>query len=149
MSCLKWQTPTGTVKMNKRVVIGVAAALVAVAMLAWSATSSAHEGEHHSPGGNGQPDGAALTAMGPTPCVNGMAFTFPCSNIDLAALLPVADIDGTAEAVPNAEIVRFLEVVALVGERYIARSAAIASIFATNMRKWRRSAYFWISRLEK
>ncbi len=84
--------------MNKRVVIGVAASLVAVAMLAWSTSSSAHEGEHHSPGGNGQPGGAALTALGPTPCTGGTAFTFPCSNIDLAALLPIADIDGTAEA---------------------------------------------------
>ncbi len=69
LSFLKSRTPTGTLKMNKRVVIGVAASLVAVAMLAWSATSSAHEGEHHSPGGNGQPGGAALTALGPTPCV--------------------------------------------------------------------------------
>jgi choice-of-anchor B domain-containing protein len=79
--------------MNKRTLIGVAAALAAVTLLVWS--SSAHEGEHHSPGGNGQPGGAPLSALGLTPCVNGMAGTFPCNNVDLAAFLPIADIDGT------------------------------------------------------
>ena len=58
-------------------------------------TALAHDGEHHSPGGNGQPGDVPLTALGSTPCVNGMAGTFPCNKIDLAALLPVADIDGT------------------------------------------------------
>ena len=32
--------------------------------------------------------------MSLTPCVNGMAGTFPCRNIDLAALLPLAEIGG-------------------------------------------------------
>jgi choice-of-anchor B domain-containing protein len=59
----------------------------------WSAL--AHDGEHHSPGGNGQPNDAPLTALTDMPCVNGMAGTFPCNRVDLAALLPVADIDGT------------------------------------------------------
>ena len=54
----------------------------------------AHEGEHHSPGGNGQPGGAPLAAQGFTPCVNGTAGTFPCDKIDLASFLPIADIDG-------------------------------------------------------
>jgi choice-of-anchor B domain-containing protein len=58
----------------------------------WSAR--AHEGEHQSPGGNGQPGGAPLAAMFNTPCVNGMAGTFPCNKVDLAALLPLDDIDG-------------------------------------------------------
>ncbi len=69
-------------------------ALFSVLSLAvWSAF--AHEGEHHSPGGNGQPGDTPLTALANTPCVNGMAGTFPCRNVDLAALLPTADLDGT------------------------------------------------------
>jgi choice-of-anchor B domain-containing protein len=55
----------------------------------------AHEGEHHSPGGNGQPGDAPLSAQGFTPCVGGMAGTFPCNKVDLASLLPIPDIDGT------------------------------------------------------
>jgi hypothetical protein len=58
----------------------------------------AHEGEHHSPGGNGQPGDAPLVAMAFTPCVGGMAGTFPCNKVDLASFLPVADIDGTTAA---------------------------------------------------
>src|SRR6185436_5200994 len=70
------------------------ALLAAVGLLGWSAL--AHEGEHHSPGGNGQPNDAPLTALTTVPCVNGCAGTFRCNKVDLAALLPVADIDGTA-----------------------------------------------------
>jgi len=81
--------------MRKKVLISVAFVLsVAALALAWS--TLAHEGEHHSPGGNGQPDNAALAALGFTPCVNGMAGTFPCHNVDLASFLPLADIDGAA-----------------------------------------------------
>ncbi|MET0621483.1 MAG: choice-of-anchor B family protein [Pyrinomonadaceae bacterium] len=74
-------------------------AVVAVVLLSalslgvWSVV--AHEGEHHSPGGNGQPGDTPLAAMAYTPCVGGFAGTFPCDKVDLAALLPIADIDGT------------------------------------------------------
>ncbi|HEV2863612.1 MAG TPA: choice-of-anchor B family protein [Pyrinomonadaceae bacterium] len=67
--------------------------LFALGFAAWS--SLAHDGEHHSPGGNGQPGDAPLAAQGASPCVGGMAGTFPCHNVDLGAFLPVADIDGT------------------------------------------------------
>ncbi|MDQ3804941.1 MAG: choice-of-anchor B family protein [Acidobacteriota bacterium] len=73
----------------------LAASVAAVAVLAAAGWSSlAHEGEHHSPGGNGQPGNQPLTAMGLTPCVGGMAGTFPCRNIDLASFLPLEDIGG-------------------------------------------------------
>jgi choice-of-anchor B domain-containing protein len=79
--------------MKRKLLLAAAlAALAAFASAGWS--SLAHEGEHHSPGGNGQPNNQALTAMGLTPCVNGMAGTFPCRNIDLASFLPLADIGG-------------------------------------------------------
>lgn len=45
-------------------------------------------------GGNGQPNNQALSAMSSTPCVNGMAGTFQCRNIDLASFLPLSDIGG-------------------------------------------------------
>lgn len=58
--------------------------------------SAVHDGEEHPHGGgpNGQLNGQALVAMGKTPCVNGMAGTFPCNNVDLASFLPLADIGG-------------------------------------------------------
>ncbi|HEX9918709.1 MAG TPA: choice-of-anchor B family protein, partial [Pyrinomonadaceae bacterium] len=58
-------------------------------------SGAAHDGDKHiGEGGNGQPDGQAMKAMGATPCVNGMAGTFPCRNVDLASFLPLADIGG-------------------------------------------------------
>jgi choice-of-anchor B domain-containing protein len=58
-------------------------------------SGAAHDGEKHiGEGGNGQPGGQAMSALGATPCVNGMAGTFPCRNIDLASFLPLADIGG-------------------------------------------------------
>jgi choice-of-anchor B domain-containing protein len=57
-------------------------------------TASAHEGGHVGEGGNGQPGNRALHEMGVTPCVGGMAFTFPCRNIDLASFLPLAEVGG-------------------------------------------------------
>ncbi|HKS30489.1 MAG TPA: choice-of-anchor B family protein [Pyrinomonadaceae bacterium] len=56
----------------------------------------AHDGEEHPHGGgpNGQPNEQALVAMGKTPCVGGMAGTFPCRNVDLASFLPLAAIGG-------------------------------------------------------
>jgi choice-of-anchor B domain-containing protein len=82
--------------MSTRKLVVVFALLSAASLAVWSAR--AHEGEHHSPGGNGQPGDAALSAVVNTPCVNGMAGTFPCNKVDLAALLPIADIDGTSAA---------------------------------------------------
>src|SRR5689334_12199794 len=77
---------------NRRAVVSLAI-LAGLCLVAWSVL--AHEGEHHSPGGNGQPGDAPLAAMSFTPCVNGHAGTFPCDKVDLASLLPIADIDGT------------------------------------------------------
>ena len=59
-------------------------------------TVSAHDEEGHGigVGGNGQPGNQPLHAMGLTPCVLGMAATFPCRNVDLASFLPLADIGG-------------------------------------------------------
>jgi choice-of-anchor B domain-containing protein len=56
-----------------------------------------HDDEHEHGGGggpNGQPGNQALLPMSLTPCVNGMAGTFPCRNVDLASLLPLANIGG-------------------------------------------------------
>jgi choice-of-anchor B domain-containing protein len=58
-------------------------------------SGAAHDGDKHiGEGGNGQPDGQPMSAMGLTPCVNGMAGTFPCQNVDLASFLPLASIGG-------------------------------------------------------
>jgi choice-of-anchor B domain-containing protein len=54
----------------------------------------AHDGEPHGGGPNGQPNEQPLTAMSSTPCVGGMAGTFPCHNIDLVSFLPLSDIGG-------------------------------------------------------
>jgi choice-of-anchor B domain-containing protein len=81
--------------MNNRRAVVCLTILAALCLVAWSVL--AHEGEHHSPGGNGQPGDAPMTAQGFTPCVNGMAGTFPCNKVDLASFLPIADIDGTNE----------------------------------------------------
>lgn len=78
--------------MNRKFKLYLATMLGLIILMGWS--SSAHEGEHHSPGGNGQPNDQALVDMSFTPCVNGMAATFPCSNVDLMALLPLASIGG-------------------------------------------------------
>src|SRR5918992_452281 len=82
--------------MSIRRIVVTLTLLYALSLVVWSAL--AHDGEHHSPGGNGQPGDAPLAAMANVPCVNGFAGTFPCNKVDLAALLPVADIDGTAAA---------------------------------------------------
>ena len=79
--------------MNRRISLVVFGLLVVSMLAVWS--SLAHEGEHHSEGGNGQPGDQPLTPLGFTPCVNGMAGTFPCNRVDLASLLPIDDIDGT------------------------------------------------------
>src|SRR3954471_9392294 len=81
--------------MNTRRAIVSLAILAALCLIAWSVL--AHEGEHHSPGGNGQPGDAPMSAQGFTPCVNGLAGTFQCNKVDLASFLPTTDIDGTSE----------------------------------------------------
>ncbi|HEX8709911.1 MAG TPA: choice-of-anchor B family protein, partial [Pyrinomonadaceae bacterium] len=59
-------------------------------------TQAVHDGEEHPHGGgpNGQPNEQPLNALGRTPCVGGMAGTFPCHNVDLASFLPLKDIGG-------------------------------------------------------
>src|SRR5690349_8583853 len=69
--------------MKRRIVI-LLALLFVLSLAVWSAL--AHEGEHHSPGGNGQLNDEPLTAVSNMPCVNGFAGTFPCNKVDLAAL---------------------------------------------------------------
>lgn len=68
----------------------------ALAVLVWLPPSgAAHDGDKHiGEGGNGQPGGHPLSAMSLTPCVNGMAGTFPCHNVDLASFLPLGSIGG-------------------------------------------------------
>ena len=78
--------------MKRPSLIFTAAALAVILAVCWSAL--AHDGEHHSPGGNGQANNEPMAAMGLTPCVNGMAGTFPCRDIDLASFLPLAQIGG-------------------------------------------------------
>jgi len=78
--------------MSKRYKVYLATLLGLVILAGWS--SSAHEGEHHSPGGNGQVNNQPLSPMSFTPCVNGMAGTFPCRNVDLMSLLPIESIGG-------------------------------------------------------
>ncbi len=56
--------------------------------------AEAHEGEVQGGGPNGQPGNVPMSAMSTTPCVNGMAGTFPCRNIDLVSFLPLTEIGG-------------------------------------------------------
>ncbi len=72
--------------------------LLSLLLAAWGGPVLAvhdDEGGHGGQGGpNGQPNNDPLVKMSLTPCVNGMAGTFPCRNVDLASLLPLADIGG-------------------------------------------------------
>jgi choice-of-anchor B domain-containing protein len=65
-------------------------------LVALPPSGAAHDDEHGhgGDGGNGQVGGQPMSAMGLTPCVNGMAGTFPCRNVDLASFLPLASIGG-------------------------------------------------------
>lgn len=66
-----------------------------VLLFALPPAGAAHDGDQHiGEGGNGQPGGQPMSAMGLTPCANGMAGTFPCQNVDLASFLPLASIGG-------------------------------------------------------
>jgi choice-of-anchor B domain-containing protein len=77
-----------------RIVIVACLAFLAAGLL--FSVRAVHDGEEHPHGGgpNGQPNEQPLVAMGKTPCVGGMAGTFPCHNVDLASFLPLKDIGG-------------------------------------------------------
>jgi choice-of-anchor B domain-containing protein len=80
---------------SKKLRAGTLACLAFLATgLLFSARAVHDEGPPIGGGPNGQPNGQPLAAMGKTPCVGGMAGTFPCHNIDLASFLPLSDIGG-------------------------------------------------------
>jgi choice-of-anchor B domain-containing protein len=53
-----------------------------------------HPNGNSVPAKNGQPFNKPLTDMALTPCASGMAGTFPCQNINLLSLLPLAQMGG-------------------------------------------------------
>ncbi|HJR09098.1 MAG TPA: choice-of-anchor B family protein [Pyrinomonadaceae bacterium] len=67
-----------------------------VLLVTLTPSGAAHDDEHGhgGDGGNGQIGGQPMSAMSGLPCVNGMAGTFPCQNVDLASFLPLASIGG-------------------------------------------------------
>jgi choice-of-anchor B domain-containing protein len=71
-------------------------ALLLILTVGASPLLALHDEEEHGGGGgpNGQPNNEPMTAMSLTRCVNGMAGTFPCHNVDLASFLPLASIGG-------------------------------------------------------
>lgn len=80
---------------SKKLRIGIWACLALLATGLFSSVRAVHdEGPSIGGGPNGQPNGQPLVAMGKTPCVGGMAGTFPCHNVDLASFLPLSDIGG-------------------------------------------------------
>src|SRR5918993_2296812 len=76
-----------------RVIISTCLVFLIVSLL-FNVKAFHDEGPPIGGGPNGQPNGQALVAMGKTPCVGGMAGTFPCHNVDLASFLPLSDIGG-------------------------------------------------------
>ncbi len=80
---------------SKKLRVGIWACLALLAAGLFFSIRAVHDEEPHKGGGpNGQPNGQALVAMGKTPCVGGMAGTFPCHNVDLASFLPLTVIGG-------------------------------------------------------
>jgi choice-of-anchor B domain-containing protein len=81
---------------SKKFRISILAGLVFLAAGLVFSVQALHDDEGHPHGGgpNGQPNDQPLVAMGKTPCVGGMAGTFPCHNVDLASFLPLKDIGG-------------------------------------------------------
>jgi choice-of-anchor B domain-containing protein len=78
---------------SKKLRVGIWACLALLA--AGLSVRAVHdEGPAIGGGPNGQPNSQPLVAMGKTPCVGGMAGTFPCHNVDLASFLPLSDIGG-------------------------------------------------------
>ncbi|MEO6212250.1 MAG: choice-of-anchor B family protein [Vicinamibacterales bacterium] len=75
--------------------LSTAVMLASLAMAAHDDPTSKHKHKKHDQAGdNGQPGGQALSALGLTPCASGLAFNFPCRNVDLASFLPLSDIGG-------------------------------------------------------
>ena len=80
---------------SKKLRVGIWACLALLAASLFFSVRAVHdEGPSIGGGPNGQPNGQPLVAMGKTPCVGGMAGTFPCHNVDLASFLPLSDIGG-------------------------------------------------------
>ena len=80
---------------SKKLRVGIWACLALFAAGLLFSVRAVHDEDHPIGGGpNGQPNGQSLAAMGKTPCVGGMAGTFPCHNVDLASFLPLSDIGG-------------------------------------------------------
>ena len=80
---------------SKKLRVGIWACLALLAVGLFFSVRAVHdEGPAIGGGPNGQPNDQPLVAMGKTPCVGGMAGTFPCHNVDLASFLPVSDIGG-------------------------------------------------------
>jgi len=80
---------------SKKLRVGIWACLALLAAGLFFSVRAVHdEGVPIGGGPNGQPNGQPLVAMGKTPCVGGMAGTFPCHNVDLASFLPLSDIGG-------------------------------------------------------
>lgn len=79
---------------KRRICILACLALLAAGL--FFTVRAVHDDEGHpiGSGPNGQPNGQPLVAMSNTPCVAGMAGTFPCHNIDLASFLPLNNIGG-------------------------------------------------------
>ena len=71
-----------------------AAAIFALAAHGLWFPSAAHDEYPGQGGGNGQIGNQPLAAMSRTPCVEGMAGTFPCRNVDLLSFLPLSEIGG-------------------------------------------------------
>src|SRR6185503_12098463 len=80
---------------SKNLRVGIWASLALLAAGLFFSVRAVHdEGPPIGGGPNGQPNGQALVAMGKTPCVGGMAGTFPCHNVDLSSFLPLSVISG-------------------------------------------------------
>ena len=80
---------------SKKLRVGIWACLALLAAGLFFSVRAVHdEGPPIGGGPNGQLNGQPLVAMGKTPCVGGIAGTFPCHNVDLASLLPLSDIGG-------------------------------------------------------
>jgi choice-of-anchor B domain-containing protein len=81
---------------SKKFRIGILACLAFLTAGLLFSARAVHDGEGHPHGGgpNGQPNEQPLVAMGKTPCLGGMAGTFPCHNVDMASFLPLKDIGG-------------------------------------------------------
>lgn len=83
-------TSSGRRRGTRRLLLLVTCCAVAIGTWAISRPSIAHNGEQIG-SGNGGGEGPALFDV---PCVNGVAATYPCSNVDLLAYMPRSTIGG-------------------------------------------------------